>query len=276
MRLGVVMMGEGAHAAAGAGVLEALEERGMTPHAVCGMQWGAWIAAMFASGLSAREIKQALIQTARLGRRLTAPAGGIFGIRAMGTGRRLERLLAAQAGQHVLSLCPRPAIIPCRMVRTGQRVLFTSRALFQETQAMLAMQASAGFAARAAMAAPPYLSPVQFMGSALLPETDLPLACRQLMMLDVHKILVIQPHASSGMQQDALDLSETAAYFCAGLPEEGEAGMLRIAMPAGALSFERMPECLHAGYRAAAQELDSLLGSMGMAHCRILSFRRRG
>ena len=34
----------------------------------------------------------------------------------------------------------------------------------QEPSAMLAMQATVGFAARACMAAPPFLAPVQFMG----------------------------------------------------------------------------------------------------------------
>jgi len=48
MRLGVVLTGTGAHAAACAGLLRALEERGIEPYCVCGMGGGAWPAALWA------------------------------------------------------------------------------------------------------------------------------------------------------------------------------------------------------------------------------------
>ena len=57
MRLGVVLTGVGAHAAAGAGVLRALEERGIEPHCVCGMDGGAFAAALYAMGKDAAEIR---------------------------------------------------------------------------------------------------------------------------------------------------------------------------------------------------------------------------
>ena len=42
----------------------------------------------------------------------------------------------------------------------------------------------------------------------------------------------------------------------------------------GALSLGRLLPCVQAGEEAAAAELDRALEALGMAHCRVLPFRR--
>lgn len=278
MHLGIVMMGAGAHAAANVGVLRELERRGIAPFAVCGILAGAWPAALFAAGLSLGSMEKALHQAAKVGSRMIAPVW-YERVRAgsMPDGVRLNRLLSVQTGQRALSLCPGAAVFPCRMMRTGQRVVFSSRGYMQDSDAMLAMQASAGFAARAAMGFAPFLAPVEHMGSPLIGDMDLAFACRQLMLLGAHRVLVIEPVPSVRRRADALDLAAGMLRITAGRPHEPEIAFLRIEMPdtAGALSFSQLEECARAGEIAAACAMDDLLDRMGMAQCRVLAFRRR-
>ena len=142
---------------------------------------------------------------------------------------------------------------------------------------MLVMQAGLGFAARAAMGFAPFLSPVQYMGSMLMSETDIAFACRQLMLLGMQRVLVIRPYASARHMPDALDLAAGALDLAAQQPLDREIGALQIAMPehTGALSIESLCRCACAGEEAAAEQMDQILDRMGMARCRVLAFRKR-
>lgn len=278
MRLGVVMMGTGAHAAACVGVMKELSRRGIAPYAVCGMGMGAWPAALVAAGLNVQDMERALHQAAGMGRKMIAPtAYERLGRKAMPAGARLNHLLGVQTGQRVLALCPGAALFPCRMARSGQRVLFSTRAFMQDASAMLAMQASVGFAARACLAAPPFLAPVQFMGSPLLCETDAAFCARQLRLMGAQRVLIVAPYPSPRRVPDALDLAGTALRLAGEQPLCEEVGVLRIVMPesAGALSLEQMEICSEAGRSAAEQALDGVFERMGMAFCRVLPFRRQ-
>lgn len=278
MQLGVVMTGAGAHAAACMGVLRELKRRGIVPYTVCGLLAGAWPAALYASGMSMESMEKALQQAAGAGGRLIAP---MWYERLMGNGMpggmRLNHMLSAQTGERMLSLCPDSVVFPCRMARTGQRVIFTSRGYMMDADAMLVTHTSAGFAARAAMGFAPFLAPLSYMGSLLLCDMDLSFACRQLMLLGAQRVLVIEPVPSPRRTPDALDLAAGQLRLNAERPQEREAGILRITMPdtVGALSLSRLEECARAGEAAAARELDGLFDRMGMAHCRVLTFRRR-
>lgn len=277
MRLGVVMTGAGAHAGACIGVLQVLEERGIHPYAVCGLSWGAWPAAMFAAGVSTLSMEKALHQAAHMGRRMIAPRWYEWlNAAGMTAGQRLNHLLAMQTGGKVLSLCPGAALFPCRMLRNGQRVVFSTRAYMQDQGAMLAMQAGVGFAARAAMGLAPFLEPMQYMGSHLLGDMDTVFACRQLMLLGAHRVLLIDPQPSPGRTLDSWDMTCAALRLAAHQPHEPETAILRITMPesAGVRSFSQMEACMQAGKTAASRELDELLDKMGMARCRVLAFRR--
>ena len=281
LRLGIVMAGVGVHAAAHIGLLAELACRGMEPYAVCGMQAGAWPAALYCAGLDMEQMHKALLQTAAMGRRLAdAPlfagrrrdAHGGYILR----GRRLEHLLRAQTGDRLLALCPRRGIFLCRGARTGRPVVFTSQLYRQDNGIMLSMQAGVGFAARAAMTMPPFLPPVEWMGSMMLPQTDLSFACRQLQEMGAQRVLVALPVPSHRKTPDALELAglQTGCMWEQALP--AGTGVLRSAMPdtAGAMQLDRIPDCERAGQEAARDGLDRVLEGMGMAFCRVLPFRR--
>ena len=281
MRLGIVMTGAGVHAAAAVGVLDALARREIEPHAVCGVLGGAWPAALYGAGMEPEEMHALLAQAAKRGRGLFAPGASV---RALARGRattlwdarRLERMLSLQTGQRMLSLCPRAAVFPCRTLRSGYPVLFTTRSYPQESGAMLSMQASLAFASRAALMPPPLFSAMRWMGSTILPLADEALACRQLLLMGAQRVLIVSPQPSPRTEPDALDLA--AAGFMRGTDAQppAQAVVLRVPMDDGiaALSIEKLPACVQCGKRAAEREIDECLSRMGMANCRVLPFRR--
>ena len=179
MRLGVVLTGAGACAAASAGALTWLLDAGVSPCAVCGMQAAAWPAALYLAGYDAGE-------TARRGcagradgpaasaRRCVRLGGAGHEKATLRRGRRLEKLPAAQTGERALGLCERQGVFLCRTARSGHVVAFCTQSVSQEGT-IVTLQASAGFAARAALARPPFVSALEWMGSPLLPLDDLPL-----------------------------------------------------------------------------------------------------
>lgn len=282
MQLGIVMTGNGAHAAASAGVLQALVSRGIEPCAVCGMQGGAVPAALYLAGMSADELADAAGAAAHYGRKLLplrrftgralACRGGML-LR----GETLERLLIERTGGRLLSVCPRTGAILCRFVRTGRHVAFSTRAYMQETGALLCMQTSVGFAARAAAAMPPFLSPLSWMGSSLLPETDAYFACRQMLLLGAQRVLLIRLYLSPRCMPDAMDLTAMAMAAPLSVAQDPRVGVLHVQMPdgIGSMDFDKMPACVQAGRLAADRELDRLFEEMGMAFCRVLPFRAR-
>ena len=280
MHLGVVMTGNGAHAAASVGVLQALLERGLEPCAVCGMQSGALPAALYLSGMQIDGLVSAAHEAAARGNRLLPPRRLASRV-LLGKGsallrdERLERLLIAGTKQRLLPVCPRTGALLCRFVRTGHHAVFSTRAYAQESGAMLSMQATVGFAARAAAALPPFLSPMVWMGSYLLPETDVAFACRQVMLLGAQRVLVVSPSPSLRTAPDVMDLTGMAMAASISQIQGHGVAVLHVPMPdgAGALAFDKMPACMQAGRDAAERELDRLFEEMGMAFCRVLPFR---
>jgi len=278
LQLGVILTGTGALGAAGAGVLEALAARGIEPYAVCGMGTGAWPAALYAVGCDAARMREAAAQVRRMERRLTRPDASA---RALLRGRRgallsggaAQRLLVAQTGARILALCPRRAIFPVRTSRMG--LVFSTQPFSAQGGAIMTMQASVSFAARAAMAMPPFLSPLEWMNAPLLPERDVALSARQLLAMGAHRVLIVRPQLSPRRTPDALALTAMCADVeMAALPP-GTA-VLRATMPdtVGALSLSGVTACVDAGKKTAERELDRIFEQLGMAFCRILPFRR--
>jgi len=282
MRLGVVLTGTGAHAAAGAGVLRALEERGIEPHCMCGIDGGAWPAALWALGKNAKEIREIICQAEKTGKRLLKPTAGIRTFfsgkkQALCDGKRIEKLLLMQAGHRVLSLGDKPVVFPCRLVRNNRRIVFSTRP-FEPEGAILAMQASISFAARASMTMPPLLAPPQYMGSFLIGESDLVFACSLLLQLGAQRVLLIVSGVSPKRRPDALDLVAIARQSGAEhAAREAQAGLLYMTIPeaVGALDVDCASALELAGYFCAREQMDMLLEDMNMACCRILPFEKR-
>lgn len=280
MRLGVVLTGIGACAAASAGALTWLLDAGVAPYAVCGMQAAAWPAALYLVGYDADRLRGAAVQAARAGRRLLtvdASARDVLGMKksAICRGRRLEKLLAAQTGERALGLCERQGVFLCRAARSGHVVAFCTQSVTQDG-AIVTLQASTAFAARAALSRPPFVSPMEWMGSPLLPMDDVPLACRLLQTMGAQRVLVVAPQTALRHQPDALE--QASGFFMPCAREiGGNVGVFRIPLPEkfGALSLSDLLLGADAGREAAAQGMEATLMRLGMPLCRVLPFRRK-
>ena len=280
VRLGVVLTGVGVHGAAGIGVLEALRERQMEPFAVCGLGTGAWVAGLHAAGWEPLRMREAALQAGGRGKRLLradASARALLSSRrsSLCGGAALSRLLAAQTGGRILALCPGRAVFPVRAPRMA--LLFATQPFAAPGGAAVTMQASVGFAVRAAMALPPVLSPVMWMGGQLLPERDPAVGAHALLAMGAQRVLVVRMQPSPRREEDALTLTARAMEPERMLLPPG-AAVLSVMMPdgAGALCFRATQACIDAGKKAAERELDRVFDEMGMAYCRILPFRRDG
>ena len=280
MRLGVVLTGIGACAAASAGALTWLLDAGVAPYAVCGMQASAWPAALYLVGYDADRLRGAAVQAARAGRRLLtadASARDVLGMKksAICRGRRLEKLLAAQTGERALGLCERQGVFLCRAARSGHVVAFCTQSMTQDG-AIVTLQASTAFAARAALSRPPFVSPMEWMGSPLLPMDDVPLACRLLQTMGAQRVLVVAPQTALRHQPDALEQASGFFMPCA-REMGGNVGVFRIPLPEkfGALSLSDLLLGADAGREAAAQGMEAALMRLGMPLCRVLPFRRK-
>ena len=280
MRLGVVLTGIGACAAASAGALTWLLDAGVAPYAVCGMQAAAWPAALYLVGYDADRLRGAAVQAARAGRRLLtadASARDVLGMKksAICRGRRLEKLLAAQTGERALGLCERQGVFLCRAARSGHVVAFCTQSVTQDG-AIVTLQASTAFAARAALSRPPFVSPMEGMGSPLLPMDDVPLACRLLQTMGAQRVLVVAPQTALRHQPDALEQASGFFMPCA-REMGGNVGVFRIPLPEkfGALSLSDLLLGADAGREAAAQGMEAALMRLGMPLCRVLPFRRK-
>ena len=280
MRLGVVLTGIGACAAARAGALTWLLDAGVAPYAVCGMQAAAWPAALYLVGYDADRLRGAAVQAARAGRRLLtadASARDMLGMKksAICRGRRLEKLLAAQTGERALGLCERQGVFLCRAARSGHVVAFCTQSVTQDG-AIVTLQASTAFAARAALSRPPFVSPMEWMGSPLLPMDDVPLACRLLQTMGAQRVLVVAPQTALRHQPDALEQASGFFMPCA-REMGGNVGVFRIPLPEkfGALSLSDLLLGADAGREAAAQGMEAALMRLGMPLCRVLPFRRK-
>ena len=278
VQLGVVLTGTGVHGAAGIGVLEERAARQTEPCAVCGMGSGAWLAALWASGRETARLREAAAQAAGMGRRLLRPNASA---RALLSGRRaalcdgtaLAHLLGVQTGGRILALCPRRAVFLLRTPRMG--LIFSTQSFAVPGGSIMTVQVSAGFAARAAMAMPPFLAPMAWMGGPLLPERDTAAAARALLAMGAQRVLIVKPQPSPRRESDALELAARAMEPEHSALPQGTA-VLQVPMPdeAGALNLRAADLCIEAGKKTAERELDRVFEEMGMAFCRILPFRR--
>ena len=235
----------------------------------------AWPAALYAAGCDSAQMELACMQARRMGKRmLVKTRGGVKGKKAaLYTAEGLHRLLQVQTSGRLLALCPRKVMFPLRSHRTGYWV-FASQGCSAGNFPM-SMQASAAFAARAALGLPPFLEPVEWMGTPLLPTRDQALGVRLLFSSGAQRILIAETQPQAGNGGDALLLTSACMERAAEAePDEIARMTIRIPESIGTLSFDKMVSCMEWGQRTAANELDSLFETMGMAGCRVLAFRK--
>jgi NTE family protein len=136
-RIGLVLGAGGARGFAHIGVLKVLEEAGIPIHCIAGTSAGAMAGGLYATGMKAREIEEALgdISIQRLAKLFlpTLGAGGIV------DGRRVKKLLEPYAGGRLIEHLAIPFACVATDLYTGERVVFTSGDLLKSIRASISI-----------------------------------------------------------------------------------------------------------------------------------------
>ena len=187
----LVLSGGSARGFAHLGVLKVLEANGLKPDLIVGCSAGSVIGALYASGLSAREVESAMekldwrvfgdIAVPGLGL-LTSPLGLV-------RGEGLHQFIDSNARQHLIERFPIPFAAVATDLGTGEAVIFNA--------------GDAGLAVSASSAIPGLITPARIGGrlySDCLVSSPLPVhAARRLGARSVIAVDVIYPPADAGL-----------------------------------------------------------------------------
>jgi hypothetical protein len=256
MRLGVLVAGEGVGALGAIGVLRALERKGVRAHAVCGVGAGAYMAALWACGMSAQEMAEKAGEAAALGARLADrdPLAGLSRrAGALYRGKNAARLIFRQTQGRALQACTRPAAFLC-MAIPARRTLVFSPVQGESADSVWTDHAPVWFAARAALGGPPLLRPASFIGVPICAHPDLRECVRVLHALDASVIAAVYPVYARGIPATPADVPAWEGTLCVRRALYG-IRQIPIELPdyVRPLGWEEIPACLRAGERAGAQ-----------------------
>ncbi|PWJ52173.1 patatin-like phospholipase family protein [Faecalicatena contorta] len=289
MRFSLSLSGGGARGAVHVGVLKALEEEGLKPAALSGTSAGAFVAALYAYGISVEELEQWVHWLARNGMwYVDVDFGGILKLIAqvffkkeimlsgLIKGKKLEGLICGIIGDIQIEEIPKKLIIPAVDLNTGKTIVFANRIqekgeigkeIQWETRGRLCK------IVRASASVPGIFQPVEWnpyylvdggithnLPVDLLAEIgeDNILAVSAGIMYKKPKdrsIVEVLTHSFSIMGETLKECTSNQERFLLKpeLPEE-----------AGLLSFEYMTECMSLGYEETKERMPQIKKALGV------------
>ncbi len=282
MSYGIALAGGGIRGAAHVGVLLALEESGMRPCAVAGTSAGGIVAGLYACGLSARRLREIVLEAAKKGVALADPdVAGILTLvpkllaqkecacSGLLRGDRMERCFAKLTGSRRMRDLPMRTVIPGVDLCSGLTVACTNSLLGVRT--LRNVQWSADMlvceAMRATSALPAVFQPKMIDGMYLVDGgvADV-LPVDLLVAAGVPNVLAVDVSECYKMPErmniievasHSLSIMETRLRECV---TRGERMLLNPDLPEtnGVLNLGQMPECMEAGYRAAKEVMPQI------------------
>ncbi len=282
MSFGIALAGGGARGAAHVGVLLALEEAEMRPTAVAGTSAGSIVAGLYAAGVTAYRLREIVLELSRAGILLLDPdyAGILKAVVQLFTrrpvtlsgllkGKRLERYLSLQTGVRSMQSLPVRTVIPAVDLVSGLTVAYTNSLDGVRPVRRVRWESDIGLctAIRASCAVPAIFQPLTTDRMCLVDGgvTDV-LPVNLLIAAGERSVLAVDisedykmPEHTNFMEISAHSL-EVMSSCLRQYISSGERFALRPALPdgAGLLSFDRMEECMDAGYRAAKEHIPVL------------------
>lgn len=282
MPFGIALAGGGVRGAAHVGVLLALEEHGLTPSSVAGTSAGGIVAGLYASGMTAKDLKETVLTLSKNGASMMDPdgAGILFllpGLLLRGNktltgllkGKRMEKVLSKMSGGKSMREASRKVVIPAVDLNTGNTIAFTNslsevsfvRRVRWKSDVLLceAMRATASVPA---VFAPKVLGNLCLVdgGVADVLPVDLLLAAgeKNVLAVDVSDdYRMPEPYNIIDVAFHSLGVAQTRLRECV---VHGEKFLLRPDLPkdTGLFSFGEMAGFMEAGYRAALRAMPTL------------------
>lgn len=282
MSLGIALSGGGARGAAHVGILCALAEAGIFPRSVAGSSAGSIVAGLYGSGMTCEELKSLVEDLAVNGYKLIDAdyrgllrAGGQFLCRKPVTfsglikGKRLENyLLWLTKGMRIDQL-ERRTVIPAVDLISGFTVAYTNDLRHLEPMANVSWQTGVGlsFAMRASCAVPAVFQPKSTGEMCLVDGGVTDLLPVNLLLATGEKNVLAVDISRNYQSADCKQITEIASHSLSVMSRRlseynsvGEKLLLKPSLPksAGLLTFDKMKQCMAAGYEAATALLPEI------------------
>lgn len=282
MGFGIALAGGGTRGAAHVGVLLALAEEGMLPHAVAGTSAGALVGGLYASGLSPKRLASLIRQLSRHKNILLDPDyGGLLyavfqfftlrtpTVKGLIKGKKLERFVCSLTGGKTIRDLSMKTVIPAVDILTGDTIVYTNTPSLAKALPQVQWQDNALLCdiIRASAAFPGVFHPKEMGGYCLVDggitdnlPVNLLLAAgeKRVLGVDVSEEYTI-PETGNLMET----VSHSFTIMSTRLKElvsTGEQMLLHPILPkeAGLLTFDCMEACMEAGYECAKKEMPSI------------------
>ncbi len=270
------------------GVLEVLEEEGLVPAFIAGTSAGGLVAALYAAGLSAPELREIALRMRRedffewgltplsflrllleslkdLARAFEAFPRGLF------RGERLARLVEDLVGKKNLLDLVHPVGIAAADLITGRRVVFTN-ALFPAPLGTLVLRSvPLGTAVQATAALPGIFPPVAYRGLLLADGGLVEVVPVELARLIGARLVVavrlgtrnLQAEPQSLIQVLLRSLEVRSQWLAERAVAEADLVIAPLSPSLGLGDFQYIPELLESGREAARASLPSLRALLG-------------
>lgn len=287
MSFGIALAGGGARGAAHVGVLLALEEEGLRPHAIAGTSSGGIVAGLYATGTTPQMLKELVEE-------MSLHAAGYLDADLLGIlrsvpqflmthridlsgflkGNRLERFLRKKTGGKNITETSLRTIIPAVDLNSGLTIAYTNslRGVARLERVEWKTDLPICEAMRASSAFPVVFQPKLVNGMCLVDggvtdvlPVDLLIAAGEPNVLAVDVAEEYEMPKSQNLfeiSSHSLSIMSTRLKEC---HSHGEKLLLRPSLPKGTglLTLEMMTECMEAGYDAARAHMPVLRAFFG-------------
>lgn len=287
MRFAVALSGGGARGAAHVGVLCALEEAGLFPQAVAGTSAGSIVGGMYALGMKPSEMRRHVEELARHTKLIVDAdyLGIIISAAELFMGRpvtftgflkgdRLERYLDELTGGKNITEVKMRLIITAVDLVSQKTIAYTNtlHGVSEQKNTVWKTGVPVSRAMRASSAIPAVFRPVYEDGMVLVDGgvTDV-VPVELLLAAGEEKILSVDLSGNYPLKPKAniIDITDSSISLMLSTLTEymtvGEKFRITPALPetVGALSFDRMAECMEIGYEAAVRCLPAIRSALG-------------
>ena len=279
MKLGIALSGGGIRGIAHAGVLQALEDKGIKPDIIGGTSCGSIVASMYALGYSPYHIfilckrYGKIIAKANAMPILSGIQNSIFkkkiSLSGLNNGEKMEEIgneLAKRRGIYNLTQVKMPIVIPAVDMISGKEFVFTNNIPSKKDgKKEYLSDANVGRAIRASSSFPAYFSPCEHEGCAFMDGGVLNnVPADEVRLQGADKVIAVKFH-SDGITKDSnlMDIAMKCIDIMGSKISEKSLKMSDYVLDVytdkvGLLDYKKVDKCFEYGYNAVIDNLDKI------------------
>ena len=279
MKLGIALSGGGIRGIAHAGVLQALEEKGIKPDIIGGTSCGSIVAAMYAMGYSPYHIFILCKRYGRIISRANAKPilSGIhtsifnkkISLSGLNNGEKMEEVcdkLAKMRGIYDLNDIKMPIVIPTVDMVSGKEYVFTNnipKKKYEEKEYI--EKVNVGRAIRASSSFPAYFSPCKHGGCAFMDGGVLNnVPADEVRLQGADKVIAVKFHSDKiTRDSNLMDVAMKCIDIMGSKISEKSLKMSDYILDVytdkvGLLDYQKVDKCFEYGYKAVMENLENI------------------